>query len=58
MLHAIISTLHEELNMHVYILMYMHVSCNMLVTCMDFGRFSCMLHEEYVHCMLEFYNLT
>ena len=61
MFHAIIIDLHVLHSMHVIMLMYMHVSCNMhefrtfsmlhetcmyinMITCMNFGRFPCMLH--------------
>ena len=40
MFHATIIDLHAVHNMHVIMLMYMHVSCNMH----EFRTFSCMLH--------------
>ena len=63
MLHENFSNLHElhDINaacMSIIILMYMHVSCNMHVACMDLGCFPCMLHAQHVQCMLEIYSTT
>ena len=52
MLHENFMDLHALLNMHVAILKYMHVSCNMHGFRTFFMHVTCLLHEHDMHVTL------